>query len=233
MEEYRWRPPKLPHTGEEKESMKRLIIVLEDASLRIDKVNDRYQLLNAEQHHGFLSQLGEDPATFRPDITHQCLLTLQNHPLNRAGLLQVFIHTKNGVLVEVSPHTKVPLSFTTFSKLTNQLLWKYSVRAAHRPLTLLRVIKNPITDHLPTGCLKIGTSHTSRKVNLYDFVNKLEDKPIVFVIGAISHGNISPDFTEDSVCISECKLSAAGACAKLCNAFEEKWVSRDITDLDR
>eukprot|EP01012_Entosiphon_sulcatum_P058915 TRINITY_DN8313_c0_g1_i2.p1 TRINITY_DN8313_c0_g1~~TRINITY_DN8313_c0_g1_i2.p1 ORF type:complete len:248 (+),score=50.67 TRINITY_DN8313_c0_g1_i2:38-745(+) len=100
-------------------------------------------------------------------------------------------------------------------------------------LTLLRVIKNPITDPLPTGCLKTGTSHTSRKVNLYDFVNKLEDKPIVFVIGAISHGNISPDFTEDSVCISECKLSAAGACAKLCNAFEEKWVSRDITDLDR
>ena len=37
-----------------------------------------------------------------------------------------------------------------------QLLHDLSVSAKNGP-KLLKVIKNPITDHLPTGCLKIGS----------------------------------------------------------------------------
>jgi hypothetical protein len=33
----------------------------------------------------------------------QCLLTLLDSPLNKAGLLQVYIHTAKGVLIEVNP----------------------------------------------------------------------------------------------------------------------------------
>jgi hypothetical protein len=40
-----------------------------------------------------------------------------------------------------------------------QLLHKLSIRSADGPEKLLRVIKNPITDHLPPNCRKIGTWH--------------------------------------------------------------------------
>lgn len=53
----------------------------------------------------------------------------------------------------------------------------------------LQVIKNPISDHLPTGCLKIGTSfHADQLVDVRTFA---KDKPIVFVVGAMAHGKAS------------------------------------------
>lgn len=33
---------------------------------------------------------------------------LLDSPLNRAGLLQVFIHTANNVLIEINPQTRIP-----------------------------------------------------------------------------------------------------------------------------
>ena len=46
--------------------------------------------------------MGRDIAEARPDITHQCLLTLLDSPINKAGRLQVYIQTR-GVLIEVNP----------------------------------------------------------------------------------------------------------------------------------
>ena len=46
-----------------------------------------------DEHAGILRKLNRDFSTARPDITHQSLLMLLDSPLNRAGLLQVFIRT--------------------------------------------------------------------------------------------------------------------------------------------
>ncbi|XP_078065098.1 ribosomal RNA small subunit methyltransferase NEP1-like, partial [Mustelus asterias] len=103
-----------------------------------------------------------------------------------------------------------------------QLLHKLSVRAADGPQKLLRVIKNPITDHLPVGCRKIGTTfHTEEVVRIQDLVPKEES--VLFVIGAFAHGSVDVDYTERNVSISNYPLSAALTCAKICTAFEEVW----------
>lgn len=102
------------------------------------------------------------------------------------------------------------------------MLHKFSIRAENGP-KLLKVIKNPITDHLPVGVKKIGMSFSSKAVvNCRDLVPKTED-PIVFVIGAMARGSINVDYTEDMVSISNYPLSAALTCTKLCTAFEEAW----------
>ena len=44
----------------------------------------------------------------------QCLLMLLDSPLNRAGLLQVYIHTERNVLIEVNPSTRIPRTFDRF-----------------------------------------------------------------------------------------------------------------------
>lgn len=47
----------------------------------------------------------------------KCLLTLLDSPLNKAGLLQVYIHTTKGVLIEINPHVRIPRTFKRFSGL--------------------------------------------------------------------------------------------------------------------
>ena len=56
------------------------------------------------------------------------------------------------------------------------------------PPLLSQVIKNPVTNHLPTGCKKVGTSfHADKTVDLRRYAS---DKPVVFVIGAMAHGKV-------------------------------------------
>lgn len=53
-----------------------------------------------------------------------------------------------------------------------------------------QVIKNPVSDHLPLGCKKYGTSfHVEKVTNPRDIVP--EKEPVVIVIGALSHGSVS------------------------------------------
>lgn len=104
-----------------------------------------------------------------------------------------------------------------------QLLHKFSIRASDGPMKLLKVIKNPITSHLPVGVKKITMSFSSKIVqNCRDLVPKQEE-PIVLIIGAMAHGKVEVDYSEDVISISNYPLSAALTCAKLCTAFEEVW----------
>ncbi|XP_034256023.1 ribosomal RNA small subunit methyltransferase NEP1 [Thrips palmi] len=220
-EEYDATPPakqKLaPHL---KNQEKRLIVILESAQLESVKIGNSFELLNSDDHLNMLRKNNREPV--RPDIAHQCLLMLLDSPLNRAGLLQVYIHTEKRVLIEVNPQTRIPRTFKRFASLMVQLLHKFSVRATDSSMKLLKVIKNPVTDHLPVGCRKIAFSYTATKV-----VNPRElvppEEPIAIVIGAMAHGKIKADYAEEWTSISSYPLSGALACAKVCSGFEEVW----------
>ena len=90
---------------------------------------------------------------------------------------------------------------------------------------LLKVIKNPITAHLPVGCKKYGTSFQCDKlVHASDLVPEADSEdPVVVVIGAMAHGQTGADYVEETVSISQYPLSGALACTKICSAFEDKW----------
>ena len=55
---------------------------------------------------------------------HQCLMQLLDSPLNKAGLLQVYIHTARNVLIEVNPHVRIPRTFKRFCGLMGELSQK-------------------------------------------------------------------------------------------------------------
>eukprot|EP00794_Sanderia_malayensis_P014420 gene14420-15927_t len=181
-----------------------------------------FELLNCDHHKSILKKHGRDLSSARPDITHQCLLMLMDSPLNRAGLLQVYVHTMKNVLIEINPQTRIPRTFDRFCGLMVQLLHQLSIQASNGKQKLLKVIKNPITDHLPAGCKKVVMSFSAKKcVNPRECVPK--DEPIVMVVGAMAHGAVDIDYMEEQAAISQYPLSAALTCAKLCSAFEEVW----------
>uniref|UniRef100_A0A1A7XMS4 18S rRNA (pseudouridine(1248)-N1)-methyltransferase n=1 Tax=Iconisemion striatum TaxID=60296 RepID=A0A1A7XMS4_9TELE len=200
---------------------KRLVVILEGASLETVKVGKTFELLNCDQHKNMIIKSGRDPGHIRPDITHQCLLMLMDSPLNRAGLLQVYIHTEKNALIEINPQTRIPRTFTRFCGLMVQLLHKLSVRAADGSEKLLKLIKNPVSDHLPPGCPHIATSFSAGEPVCPRTL--VPEGPAAFVIGAFAHGSVNVDYTEKIVSISNYPLSAALTCAKICSAFEEVW----------
>lgn len=275
--------PKLPSGLAEKHTARRLIIVLEQASLETVKTKKGYELLNCDDHQGLHRKAGRDPAESRPDITHQLLLALLDSPLNKAGLLQIYIQTKKNVLIEVSPHLRIPRTFKRFAGLmgtsrmlfslsaglqlapaTNtqsddgisctanaqpssphqsvclvcfffvalrvsprsavQLLHKLKVKAADSSETLLKVVKNPVTAHLPIGAPIVGLEMGAQLVDAISLPSMLPtDKPLVFVVGAMSHGDITADYLQQTFSLSKYPLSAACSVSKLLNAFEHAW----------
>ncbi|CAG8558793.1 17343_t:CDS:2 [Funneliformis caledonium] len=215
--------PKLPKTLEEKESTRRLIVVLDKADLKTFKVSNskpsQYQLANGDDHQATLRKLGSEIC--RPDITHQKLT-----PLNKAGLMQIYIHTVNGVLIEVSPHVRIPRTFKRFSGLMVQLLHKLCIRSADGNEKLLRVIKNPITNYLPTNCVKLTLSYDAQPVRLSQYLPTLpSDHSICVVVGAMAHGNddFADNWIDEKIGISQYPLSAAVACSKFCCELESFW----------
>jgi rRNA pseudouridine-1189 N-methylase Emg1 (Nep1/Mra1 family) len=96
------------------DNFRQLIIVLERARLETVKAGANFELLNGDDHGHIMKKHGRDPAEARPDITYQCLLTLLDSPLNKAGLLQVYVHTEQNVLIEINPKTRIPRTFKRF-----------------------------------------------------------------------------------------------------------------------
>ncbi|TPX48712.1 hypothetical protein SeMB42_g01114 [Synchytrium endobioticum] len=227
--------PRLPKTRLEKDKTHdRLIVVLSHASLETVKLgtgkDGHYGLLNCDDHQHLIRKHGRDIAHARPDITHQCLLALLDSPLNKAGKLQVYIHTAANVLIEINPKVRIPRTFKRFGGLMVQLLHKLSIRSVNGPEKLLKVVKNPVSAHLPTNAYKITMSGDAQTVKLSSYVaSKIPtDRPVVVFIGAMASG---PDTFEngdvltmdDTISISDYPLSAAVTCSKVTNAFEDLW----------
>ncbi|KFD52154.1 Nep1 ribosome biogenesis protein [Trichuris suis] len=201
---------------------KKLIVVLENAQLESAKVGNSLELLASHKHANFLRKLKRDPADYRPDITHQSLLMLLDSPLNKAGLLQIFVRTARKAIIEIHPQTRIPRNYDRFAGLMVQLLNKRSIQASESSQTLMKIIKNPIENYLPVGSKKYSTSsHAPNLTNIRSIVP--DNKPTVIVVGAVAHGQVKPDYCEEELKISNYSLSAALVCAKICTAFEEAW----------
>ena len=204
-------------------------VVLVQASLETVKTRKGdFELLNCDDHRGILKKHGRNPSEPRPDILHQCLMALLDSPLNKAGRLQVFIHSSNNVLIRVNPKIRIPRTFKRFSGLMVQLLHKLQVRAAGGSSeTLLKVVKNPVSQHLPPGCAGYAVECTGDLFNPAHFAASLPaEKPIVFVVGAMAEGNIDKadwEFVEQLISISEFPLSGATALNRLLGAVENHW----------
>ncbi|KAJ7731004.1 Alpha/beta knot methyltransferase [Mycena maculata] len=219
---------------------RRLFVILEQACLEAYRISAgptkgkrggpegevKYTLLNCDDHQGILAKTGRDIADARPDITHQCLLTLLDSPLNKAGLLQVYIHTAKGVLIEVNPHVRIPRTFKRFSGLMVQLLHKLSIRGVNGPEKLLKVVKNPVTDHLPPNTIKLTLSGDAKTQRLSSYLPTLPaTHSIAVFVGAMARGrdDFADAYVDEKISISEYSLSASVACGKFCCALEELW----------
>lgn len=126
----------------------------------------------------------------------------------------------------MSPTVRIPRTFKRFAGLMVQLLHRLSIRSTNSQEKLLRVIQNPITDHLPPNCRKVTLSFDSALVRVRDYVQSLEPKESICVfVGAMAKGNdnFADEYVDEKISISNYSLSASVACSKFCHAAEDVW----------
>ena len=104
---------------------KRLIVVLTQASLETAKQGNSTVLLNSDDHVNLIRKMGKE--NVRPDILHQSLLALYDSPLNKAGLLQVFVLSTTNQLIQISPRTRIPRTFKRFAGLMGNFIWVVNI----------------------------------------------------------------------------------------------------------
>lgn len=99
-----------------------------------------------------------------------------------------------------------------------QLLHKLKVRSADGKATLLKIIKNPITRHLPAGCKVYGFSVQGTLYNPMSLACTLpQDKPVVFVLGAMAAGHITVNdhpYIEEMISVSDFPVRVYGVVVK-------------------
>nr|KYP57803.1 hypothetical protein KK1_004082 [Cajanus cajan] len=215
------RPP--PHSHNSKQGV---YFILEKASLVAAFVGKKYQILNPDEHANFLRRKNMNPYDFRPDIVHEALLQIMSSRLCLSGRLRaVFIRTDEGILIRVAPQTQIPKTLGSFCNMMMELLQKFSIKSKGGHGKLLKLIQNPVTNHLPINSLKIGLSFSSTKaVQLRDYVSGANcDENLVFVVGAMAHGKIDVDYIEDLISVSGYPLSAGTCLRRICIALERSW----------
>ncbi|KAK3007065.1 hypothetical protein RJ639_016629, partial [Escallonia herrerae] len=151
-----------------------VIFVLEKASLVPAYVGRKYQILNPDEQAEFLLKKKLNPYDYRPDIIHEII---GGEAGVGGGSIGVYRQSQSGVTAEVS------------------------IKARGRGGKLLRLVENPVSKHLPVSSHKIGLSVNSRRaVPLRDYFNTISnDITLVFVVGAMAHGKIDSDYTDDFI----------------------------------
>ena len=212
---------------------KKLIIILEGATLELGNIKKNPQIINCDDHYKIIKSMKKKLDEFRPDIIHQCLLNLFDSPLNKSGLLQVYIHTNKNILIEINPKTRIPRTFKRFSGLFSQLFLKNEIKieSNNNEEILLKILNTKI-ESLIEDMPKILLSEKGRLVDIDIYCKNLENnlkekknKNICFIIGTNPKGDIDSmiKYNDDCISLSSFDLDSNIVCAKLCSSFEKSW----------
>jgi len=130
----------------------------------------------------------------RPDIVHFSLLQALGTPLNREGLLKIYIHTIGNLLISMNPTVRLPRNYNRFVGLIEQLFWKK--RVPEQGQALLRVRKGNLGDLLdvikPSYTLIFTRSGSPKTLpDVLERLVKIEN-PLV-IVGAFPGGRFSEE----------------------------------------
>ena len=186
----------------------------------------RHILLDRSYHHAAMRKLEQNEKRGRPDIVHFALLEALGSPLNREGLLSVYVHTFNGHIVRVNPVARLPKNYNRFVSLIEQLseFGQVPPNPAGRPLltlkkqTLPQLIKEIKSSHV-LALSTIGKSQTLEA----SISNLPENKSPVILVGGFPKGHFSDatqNLAHETLCIDHEMLETWTVVSRVIYEFE-------------
>ncbi len=156
-------------------------------------------LLDSNYHHAAMTNLPEGRRRGRPDITHLFLLTALESIVNKQGLLNILIHTRNDECIMVNPRTRIMRNYERFLGLLEQLFQNHAVPDKKQPLLTLtkemslpQIIKQQQADHI------ILLSKEGTSVHLPEYFKKIitkKNQHLLFIIGGFPSGQLHADLS--------------------------------------
>jgi len=162
-------------------------------------------LLDRSYHHSAMKNLKESEKRGRPDMIHFALLEALGSPLNKEGLLQVYVHTNNDYVITVNHEARLPRNYNRFVGLLEQLFELGRVPSKGQTLLKLEAkTLSQLLDETETDYVMAFTRKGSPKT-LEEAITKLLEKqrPTV-IIGGFPHGHFSETtikLADEVVCI--------------------------------
>ena len=177
-------------------------------------------LLDSSFHYRAMRKLPEAERRGRPDITHISLLLALDSPLNREGLLRVYVHTRNDEVIRIDPTTRLPRSYHRFVGLIEELFKTGAVPPGKPLLTLEKKTLPELLNELEGKKLVFSEKGERKKWSeLFP-----TDRSVVAVVGAFPHGDFHTDWSKlpcELVCIDPDPLSADTVVSRILFAYEQ------------
>ena len=181
-------------------------------------------LLDRSLHHSAMRRLDDNLKRGRPDITHFALLEALGSPLNKEGLLQVYVHTNKDYVITVNPSTRLPRNYNRFIGLMEQLFQLGKVPSEGEALltlehkTLQQLLAATKTDYV------LAFSREGKPKTLQDTVSSLQSKRRLAVsVGGFPHGHFSESagqLADEVVCVDSEMLDAWALTSRVIYEYE-------------
>lgn len=166
-------------------------------------------LLDISFHYKAMKGLDKWYKRGRPDIVHISLLNALSSPLNIVGLLNVYVHTINNIIIGVDPLVRIPRNYNRFVGLMEQLLTVGKVPPkVEKPLLWIenKTLNNFISTKKFDSVVVMheqGVMMTPRNLGEVYGRYMIENKNICIIIGAFQHG----DFEKETLLLADQLIS--------------------------
>ncbi|KAL0342771.1 UNVERIFIED_CONTAM: Ribosomal RNA small subunit methyltransferase NEP1 [Sesamum calycinum] len=199
--------------------------ILDNAAIKKAFIKKKWVVANCYDDEAALRRQNKNPQDYRSEIVHEALKEILDSRINGHGLVgAIYVKIANGVLFEVKPHVRIPRTLPRFNGLMLELLEKSRIRTNENE-TLMRVVEEPVTRHLPTNSRIIGISNSSHKlVDVNCYINAAsDDMHLVFVVGASASQEINQKYIDDIISVTDYPLEPQARTDLICRALERKW----------
>jgi len=174
---------------------------------KLRRKHPRSVLLDRSYHHRIMKSLEHSEKRGRPDIVHFALLEALGSPLNKEGLLQVYVHTFNDYVIGVNPETRLPRNYGRFVSLIEQLFEYRRVPPQQNQTALLTLEQKTLTQLIQEvePSYVLAFSRRGKPHTLEEAISQLSlEKRPVLIAGGFPHGHFSEatlKLANETVCI--------------------------------
>jgi rRNA small subunit pseudouridine methyltransferase Nep1 len=182
-------------------------------------------VLDQTYHHTAILRLGpRGRGRGRPDISHFSLLLALGSPLNLAGGLRCYIHTRDNDIIKVDSKTRLPRNTDRFTSLLEQLYQERVVPPTGHPLLSIKPGRiGDLLDEISGRVIALTTMGLPKRMD--EVASRLaEDDNPVLLVGGFPIGHFSKE-----------TLSKAKESYQIYSEGLEAWtvVARAIYDYER
>jgi rRNA small subunit pseudouridine methyltransferase Nep1 len=186
----------------------------------------KFVVLDRSYHHAAMKRLEQSEKRGRPDIVHFALLEALGSPLNKEGLLKVYVHTISDCVITVDPATRLPRNYNRFVNLIEQLFEYEKIPPQSTEKALLTIKRKTLPQlirEIKSSCV-LAFSRIGKPCTLEEAVSKIsvENKPIV-IVGGFPHGHFSETtakLADDIVSIDSDMLETWTVTSRIIYEFE-------------